>query len=279
MKASRRVRAIVACCFVAVGGPAVARAQEDATAEKEKQRRLDRQFLESLGWYQVSAGRNPGASMKPQPILRWVNPIRGQKGEPTLILWADAGRPEALASVYPWGTDLVYECVSLARGVGLTAREEGRTVWSPGAAGVTFREVPDAPAPAETAAARLRQAKALADRFKVALVTGSGDRESREELRLLPKPIYQYELDAAQRAHPDLVDGLMFAFVEGTDPEAVLLIEAVRRGNKVVWQYAFARATGYDVEARLGTSVVWRTPPNINSLNSQMRALGRPLVE
>src|SRR3712207_7264322 len=50
------------------------------------------------------------------PILRWTNAKRGQQGEPTLILWTDAGRPGALASVYPWQGNLIYECVSLARG-------------------------------------------------------------------------------------------------------------------------------------------------------------------
>ena len=161
MRASPNVPPMVAFGLVAVAclAPAPARAQDPATADKEKRQRLERQFQESLGWYQVSAGPNSGV-MKPRPVLRWLNPTRGQKGEPTLILWTDAGRPQALASVYPWGTNLTYECVSLARGEGLTAREEGRTVWSPGAAGVTFRGLPDAPAPAATAAGRLKQAKA-----------------------------------------------------------------------------------------------------------------------
>ena len=42
-------------------------------------------------------------------------------------------------------------------------------------------------------------------------------------------------------AHPALIDGAVFAFVQGTDPEAVLLIEAVRRDDRTVWQYAFGR--------------------------------------
>jgi hypothetical protein len=280
MRASPNVPPMVAFGLVAVAclAPAPARAQDPATADKEKRQRLERQFQESLGWYQVSAGPNSGV-MKPRPVLRWLNPTRGQKGEPTLILWTDAGRPQALASVYPWGTNLTYECVSLARGEGLTAREEGRTVWAPGAAGVTFRGLPDAPAPAATAAGRLKQAKALAERFKVALVSTDRERASREELRMLATPIYRYEIDGAKAAHPDLIDGAVFAFVQGTDPEAVLLVEAVRQGGGIGWQYAFGRATGYDVEARLGSSVVWSTPPWTNDVKSTSRAIGRPLVE
>jgi hypothetical protein len=269
----------VACGLIVVAWLVPARAQDSASAEKEKQQRLDRQFQESLGWYQVSARPNSWAPMKPQPVLRWLNPTRGQKGEPTLILWTDAGRPEALASVYPWGTNLTYECCSLARGEGLVAKEGSLTVWSPSIPGVTFHDIPDSPTPAEIAAARLQQAKALAERFKVALVSANGDRESREELRLLPKPIYRYELNLAKAAHPDLIDGVMFAFVQGTDPEAVLLIEAVRRGDRIGWQYAFARATGYSVEARLGSTVVWSASSYTNEVRSPFRALGRPLVE
>jgi hypothetical protein len=280
MRSSPQVPPMVASGLVAVACLvlAPARAQDPATADREKRQRQERQFQESLGWYQVSAGSNSGV-MKPRPVLRWLNPTRGQKGEPTLILWTDGGRPEALASVYPWGTFLTYECVSLARGKGLTASEEGRTVWAPDAAGVTFREIPDAPAPAATAAGRLKQAKALAERFKVALVSTDGVHASREELRLLATPIYRYELEVEKAAHPDLIDGAVLAFVQGTDPEAVLLVEAVRRGGQIGWQYAFGRATGYDVEARLGSSVVWSTSPSTNDVKSTFRTIGRPLVE
>jgi hypothetical protein len=277
MRAGPHVLTIVACGFAVVACPAPARAQDPTTVDKERQQRLDRQFQESLGWYQVTARPN-SAVMKPRPVLRWVNPTRGQKGEPTFLLWTEAGRPEALASAYPWGTELVYECVSLARGDGLTAREGGSIVWAPGAAGVTFREIPASPTPAETAGTRLNQMKALAERFKVAIVTADGDREDREALRLLPKPIFRYEIDT-KPAYPDLVDGAVFAFVQGTDPEAVLLVEAVRRGGGTGWQYAFARATGYSVEARLGSSVVWSASTYSNDVRSPIRILGRPLVD
>ena len=279
MRVNAHAQTMVACGLVVVAWLTPARAQDTATADKEKMQRWDRQFQESLGWYQVSARSNSSTPMKPQPVLRWLNPTRGQKGEPTLVLWTDAGRPAALASVYPWGTILTYECVSLARGEGLIAKEGGLTVWAPSVPGVTFHDIPDSPTPAGTAAARLLQAKALAERFKAAIVTADGDRESREELRLLPKPIYRYELDLAKAAHPDLIDGAVFAFVQGTDPEAVLLVEAVRQGGGIGWQYAFGRATGYDVEARLGSMVIWSASSYTNEVRSPFMALGRPLVE
>ena len=49
----------------------------------------------------------------------------------------------------------------------------------------------------------------------------------------------------------------MFAFVMGTDPEVILLLEAVERGEDWAWQYAFARATAWAAEASLGDRLVW----------------------
>ena len=122
---------------------------------------------------------------------------------------------------------------------------------------MTFRDVPDAPTPADTPSARLQQARLLSQRFQAALIGLNADRSGREELRLLPKPIYRYELGESKATHPDLIDGAAFAFTQGTDPEAILLIEAVRRGDRSAWQYAFGCATSFQVEARLGPSVVW----------------------
>jgi hypothetical protein len=246
----------------------------------ERQKRLDQQFEESLGWYQVFAGRASPAPIKPESVLRWTNAPRGQEGEPTLIIWADAGRPLALASVYPWTGHLVYDCVSLARGVGLTAREDGRTVWSPTKGGVTFRDLSDIPPPGTNARARLTQMKSFAELFKVTMFGLKADQSDREEMRLLPKPIYRYKLDDAKTVHPDLIDGALFAFVQGTDPEAVLLIEAIRHGDRTGWQYAFGRATAAALEARLGASVVWTAPRTYGSNDPKHPdiVLGRPLV-
>ena len=60
----------------------------------------------------------------------------------------------------------------------------------------------------------------------------------REELRLLPQPVYRYESE-----DPEVQDGGVFAFVQGTDPEVLLLLEAVRTEGGLVWIYGFVRGT------------------------------------
>ncbi len=271
-------RAAVAVGLLSLVALAQARPDEP---DQDQLKRWSEQLHKSLDWYQVSSGRNPKAPMKPEIVLRWANPVRQQKGETALVFWLDAGRPEALASVYPWYGFLNYECVSLARDPGMVAREEERPVWAPRAPGVAFRAVPEAAAPAKTTAGRLAQMKGIAELFKVAILNSRDGKPNREELRLLPKPIYRYDLAAARVAHPDLVDGAAFALVQGTDPEAVLLVEAVRQGGREAWQYAFGRATSWPVEAKLGPSVVWSVPSQQvwNDPNQPGIVVGRPLVE
>jgi len=281
MKTLPCVRLMLACGIIAIPAVVAARAEDAAAiAKAERQKRLDQQFQESLSWYEVFARPDDPTPVKPLSILRWSNAPRGQEGEPTLIMWTDAGRPIAISSVYPWNGHLVYDCVSLARGVGLTASENGRRIWSPTTPGVKFEPIPDSPAPGANPAARLTQMKEMADRFKVTMLGLKADLSDREEMRLLPKPIYRYRLENAERTHPDLIDGALFAFVQGTDPEAVLLIEAVRDGGRTVWQYAFGRATASGLEARLGKTLVWTAPRTYGNSDPRLPAIvfGRPLV-
>jgi hypothetical protein len=139
----------------------------------------------------------------------------------------------------------------------LVARERGRVIWSPETPGVQFKDIPGASAPADSPAARLRQMKVLADRFKVTMTGWRADKSDREELRLLPKLLYRDELSEATGPEPALIDGGVFAFVQGTDPEAILVLEAVRQNGRPRWQFGFARATSGGLEARLDKTVVW----------------------
>jgi hypothetical protein len=182
-----------------------------------------------------------------------------------------------MASIFQNGNDICHEFGSLSRSKKIVVRDKTRVVWSPGKAGVEFRDFPDAPAPAEDGAARLRQMKSLAGRFTARLRPLNGDNGELEVLRLLPRPLYRYELKDSKGTSPILRDGAMFAFVMGTDPEVVMLLEAVEREGKAVWQYAVARATSYAVEASLGDEVIWsvQSGPNPTNLMQTFRPIPR----
>jgi hypothetical protein len=182
-----------------------------------------------------------------------------------------------MATIFQNGNEICHEFGSLSRSNKIVVRDKTRVVWSPGKAGVEFRNFPDAPAPAEDRAACLRQMKSLAGRFTARLPPLDGDKGQPEVLRLLSSPLYRYEIKDSKGTSPILRDGAMFAFVMGTDPEAVLLLEVVEREGKASWQYAVARATAYPVEASLGDEVVWsvRGGPNPTNLTQLSRPIPR----
>ena len=212
---------------------------------------------DSLGWYRVFVDASAAEAMTPQPVMRWRNVTRGtQESEGVFVLWVNKGRPEACASIYPWEGNLTHDFASLSRRE-TGGRDQGRVIWSPASAGVEFNDIPGAAAPADTPAGRLRQMKILTERFKVTMTGWKPDKSDREELRLLPKPLYRDEVSPDSSADPGWIDGGVFAFVQGTDPEALLLLEAVRQTGRPRWQYAFARATASGLEARLDKTIVW----------------------
>jgi hypothetical protein len=221
--------------------------------------RLSEEIEQSVRWYDLLPA-DGAAPLTPVPVIRWRNVARGQLGEAMMVVWPYNGRPIAMASIYPWDGYMVHEFDSLSRDHKLSAREDGRVIWSPQAAGVEFTPVPNAPKPARSPAERLRQMKAIAADFKATMTGWSANNSDREELRLLPRPLYRYDLSAAKAPDPPLVDGGLFGYVQGTDPEAVLVLEAIGTAEQAQWQYAFVRATSGGLEVKLGDRVVWTAP-------------------
>lgn len=186
--------------------------------------------------------------------LRWGNPARGKGEEGATAVYVDAGRPLAAACFYPWQGRLIYDFEALSRQA-IVARRDGAMVWQPKTRGVEFAEVPDAPPPEASRAQRLRQMKGIAEQFQSTMTGWKGDDSDREELRLLPRPLYRYE-----PVDGDILDGAVFAFVMGTDPESLLLLEAMKESGGATWQYAFARRTAGGLEGRHRGKVVWAAP-------------------
>lgn len=190
---------------------------------------------------------------KPLVALRWANNARGSEDGMTL-LYVFEGRPLAAACLYPWDKRLIHDFESISRG-NIVARKDSRLVWQPKESGVQFARIPDAPPPEETPTQRLRQVKSLAEQFQSSMLGWKSDSTDREELRLLPRPLYRYESkDVA------VFDGAVFAFVMGTDPESLLLIEAVNKGGETAWEFAFARRTSGELEGRHKDKIVWHAP-------------------
>ncbi len=226
----------------------------------------------SVDWTELFVNDRAAMPMTSQIVLRWSNNTRGSENGMT-VLYLAGGRPEAVCCVYPWEMTLAHEFDSLSRST-LVARRDGVVVWTPQQPGVKFRPIPRAEIPADSPAARLRQMKELARQFSSTMLGWVPNSSDREALRLLPQPLYRYE-----SKRNDLLDGAVFAFVQGTDPESLLLLEAFKAGDGFEWQFAFARRTSGELEGRHEATIVWhadRFPPN-NDPRSIHLALTRPI--
>jgi hypothetical protein len=101
-----------------------------------------------------------------------------------------------------------------------------------------LKPLPDAPKPAATATARLVQMRQLARRFtaKERLKMDS------IECRLLTQPIDRY-----QSAAEKIVDGAIFAYANGTNPELGVVLES--DGER--WLYGVFRLTSAEANVAL----------------------------
>ncbi len=204
--------------------------------------------------YQIYLGddREEKLTLHSQPVLRWSNPV-AVKLYGGLFIWTAKGRPEAIVSIHKWynlrGQPIDQEFHSLSLGE-LRAERDNRQVWSPSTAGIELKPIPGAPEPDVSAQHRLRQMRSLAREFKVTEIYG---KRGPTELRLLSQPIYRYESTS-----PDLLDGALFGFVQATDPDVFLLIEARRKDSGHQWQFGLARMTSYALQVRYKNQEVWK---------------------
>jgi hypothetical protein len=193
-------------------------------------------------------GTRSKLSFQPEAVLRWSNPIR-KTDDGAVFFWTDDGRPQVVACIYTYGEKGIdHEFQSLAERR-LSADFEGQTVWTPETAGVKFVDIADAPTPANSPVLRLSQMRNLARRFRGSVAHAKG----RLELRMLTQPVYRYPDDPSGR----WLDGAVFAFVQGTDPEILILLEAQRVGSEYQWRYACARMTSAEAEAQIDDKPVW----------------------
>ena len=78
--------------------------------------------------------------------------------------------------------------------------------------------------------------------------------EGRIELRPLVKPLYLY-----QHADAGILDSAIVSFVNGTNPEVLLVLEARKTDECAAeWQFGLAQMTGEAVLAELDGKEIWK---------------------
>lgn len=171
-----------------------------------------------------------------EPLLRYYDPLTNVP-EGYFLVWTREQRPEACATFWvhqlPNGLRELHEFQSLSDRP-IRARRGETDVWRPDAAGVEWQVLTDAPVPAPIEALRLTQMRQQARRFSAAIRDGTG----RRQLRLLAQPAYRYACPEEQ-----VLDGALFVFAKGTNPELLVLLEAREADDGPVWHYTTARMT------------------------------------
>jgi len=209
---------------------------------------------EAAAGYEIRAGSATGRKLelRPEPILRWTNPVPEKQMRGEVFLWTDDGRPAAVLNVFQMdegsGPQECHEFCSLAS-VGLNTTETAKRQWSPTSSQVTMSPVPNAPPPALNSRQRLGQMRELTSRF---ICQKTNRKDETQTLRLLSQPLVRYE----SKSH-GVTDGGLFTFVEATDPEAYLLLEARPLGDSIQWHFGFARMASVQMQASLDDKKVW----------------------
>ncbi len=224
------------------------------------------EFVGDAAEYRISVAKKNGeaesAELVRKPILNWSNPVRNN-GRGAYFVWTLEGRPMVVGTIMthplvrdPSQSVIRHEFHSLASG-NIEAMYEGKTVWSPTGAGVTWTQL-DVASPDPDERRRFRGMKALARRVTAQAVVG----EEMVKLRLLPNPLFRYKSESGA-----IVEGALFAFVTGTDPEVLLLIEARQGDEGLRWHVACARQTSYELKVKYPNGSNWTAPKIDNYAN------------
>jgi hypothetical protein len=216
-----------------------------ASAQDEPQANQRLEFMQAAveSFETVSSAFKSKAALAvaPKPLLRYSDPTRGGIKEYEANVLLDAGiwrlggegRPTALMTVEiyqaPDGSRvLAYEFLSLTETKFSLKHKTEKVRWDATGSGLDLKELPDAPRPAATPAARLAQMRQQVRRFAVT----ERLRNEPIECRLLAQPIDRYHSEADR-----IADGAIFAFANGTNPEIGVAFES--DGQR--WRYGILR--------------------------------------
>ncbi len=182
------------------------------------------------------------AVLQTKPLFRWQNPVSGANG--AVFVWSWQDRPVVLAKTHLNDLKQHYvESMSAATSRPFEVRRDGALYWSPDDREISPQAVTNVEIPAEIASIRLTQMRAIARRYRLTSFWGEENR-SEWELRLLSTPLLRYASPEA-----GVIDGALFGFAQGTNPEAVLVVEATESATGKNWVAYPVRLSGYAIKA------------------------------
>lgn len=262
MRACQR-RHRLAATFLLVTMLASRALAEDAPAAEQKSaakalQRLYQADAETYHFYADQARQQPFKFVS-KPVMHWASP-NDWSGD--VFVWTQQGRPAVVGCMLSGPGNNARAFYHEFHALTLKPLPQqplgpGRT-WSLDRPAIELQLLKDAPAVADSPAARLAQMRSLAREFTVTMQAD----DKPWELRLLSQPIFRYDASEAEPAERAWLDGALFTYVwtTGTDAEVLLILEARRMDGEFRWHYAPARLTNREALMKHRDAQVWQVP-------------------
>jgi hypothetical protein len=192
-----------------------------------------------------------------KPLLFYSEPTRNND-RGSVWGWAQEGRPVALLELWQNMDNRTrwFFAICNTSGRKLRARRSSAPWWHENDSASQLKDVPGAAAPSAEAPVRQRQLKLLAQKFTAHEFWNPGN--SRYELRQLKRPLYTYRDEAG-----GILDGGLFVFANGTNPEIPLFVEArvdLKDRSKRIWQYTVGRSSHAELHLEYDGKEVFEAP-------------------
>ena len=221
----------------------------DDDALRKQRLQLMERAIADLAASSTQITSQPALTFSAKPLLRYSDPTRGLTEANVLLdasVWrlGVTGRPTALVTLEIYRSDaetgaLAYEFLSLTDATfSLVHKSAEPIAWDATGSGLKLRDLANAPVPANAAPLRLIQMREIARRFAVREIL----KGEPIPCRLLPQPIDRYE-----SASGNILDGAIFAFANGTNPETGLVLEC----DKTRWSYGILRLSSAEAKVDL----------------------------
>lgn len=249
--------------------PAVAQDKEKSEKQRNKTASDDTEIQKKVSahWLKVaddlakeyvispSKQQDSPFNLHEKPVFRHLQTVR-EDDIGSVYIWKEAsGRPAVVGVIFAWSNGrnrwVNHEFHSVSRN-GVKLNLPGKSSWTTEQPGLEWKPIPDDLKPDLNARKRISQSRSLSRRF-AANTTNKAN--SRWELRLVPNPIYEYEL-------PDenVVYGGIFSMCQGTDTERLVNIEARNENDSLTWNYALASFTDLKLSVSIDEKQVWESP-------------------
>src|SRR4051794_38518299 len=224
---------------------------DTAAEEKARMARAARHMEQCVARLASDAERE--IELIEQPLLTFGDSARAnQNGS----LWAfgKSGRPLAFLELYK-GTQRTDRWVHAAMLTGkslIVMKTPLGDQWRPEKLQIEPIAIAEAPAPEAKEAQRLRQLRELARRFAAHEFWDPDN--SRFELRLLAQPVHRFSDPKG-----GIQDAAAFVLAHGTNPEVILLAEAIGQDLQTArWHYSLARVGSAEMHVEMNSKEVWK---------------------